>query len=79
MNASPERERPPAVETLKADETSHENKLAGVSVPPGGFDRKEASALFRTHVKTIDRWIRAGKLIVKRTPGGRPRIHGVRA
>ena len=78
MNASSERERPPAVETLKADETSLETKLAGVTVPPGGFDRKEVSALFRTHVKTVDRWIRAGKLIVTRTPGGRPRIHGVR-
>ena len=79
MNASPERERPPAVETLKADKTPFENKLAGVNVPPGGFDRKEASALFRVHVKTLDRWLRAGKLIFTRTPGGRPRIFGVKA
>ena len=50
-----------------------------VLIPAGGFTRKEFAALHGVHLKTIDRWIRGGKLIVTRTPGGQPRIHGVKA
>ena len=79
MNASPERERPPAVETLKADETPFENKLAGITIPSGGLLFKELAGSINVHPKTVSRWARAGKLILAFTPGGRPRVLGVKA
>ena len=79
MNPSPERERPPAVATLKADETTLGNKLAGATVPPGGYSFKEFAGVWGCHPKTCAKWARLGKLVLTHTPGGRPRVLGVRA
>jgi excisionase family DNA binding protein len=34
----------------------------------------EVAALFRVHPQTLDRWVRAGFIEVRRTPGGHMRF-----
>jgi len=54
-----------------------QNQLATQIVSQQGFTRKEFAGTIGVSTRTVARYIRAGKLIVTRTIGGQPRIHGV--
>ena len=77
MNESPPKKRNPAP-VAETGNGADENQLAGVTVPPAGFTRKEFAGTIGVSTRTIARYLRDGKLIVSRTPGGLPRIHGVK-
>jgi excisionase family DNA binding protein len=51
-----------------------ENKLATSNLQHPGISIKEASWHFSVHRKTVERWIKSGKLKVERLPSGRARI-----
>jgi hypothetical protein len=75
---SPPEKRSP-MPLAKGGHGTDENRIANVTVPAGGFTFKEFAGCYGVHSKTVSRWARNGKLVITRTPGGRPRIHGVRA
>ena len=77
MNESPPKKRNPAP-VADAGNGADENQLAGVTVPPAGLTRKEFAGTIGVSTRTIARYLADGKLIVSRTIGGQPRIHGVK-
>ena len=77
MNESPPKKRNPAP-VAETGNGADENQLAGVTVPPTGFTRKEFAGTIGVSTRTIARYLADGKLIVSRTIGGQPRIHGVK-
>ena len=48
------------------------------NLPDLGRTLKEFADDQSVNIRTVGRWLKAGKLIITRTPGGRPRIHGVK-
>ncbi len=54
------------------------NGTSGI-VSRRGLSRKEFAGTLGVSTRTVARYIRDGKLIVTRTPGGQPRIHGVKS
>jgi hypothetical protein len=69
---------PPGNENATRQGGALRTDYAVQNIPVGGFTRKEYAAIHGVNVRTVARWIRVGRLIFTRTPGGQPRIHGVR-
>jgi len=48
-------------------------------ISQAGLTRKEFAATLGVSTRSVARYMRDGKLIVTRTIGGQPRIHGVKS
>jgi hypothetical protein len=76
MIEPPGKEKSPRLGTnqTEGDSTNGASQI----VSQRGQTRKEFAGTLGVSQRTVARYLRDGKLIVTRTPGGQPRIHGVK-